>query len=122
MNVKLSGNRDQFGLQRIPDFTGVGLEGFHCRCLQFNGHACYLKHTCQHQVRSITQVLHCYNENMSVESCSKVSSITNPHEEEISKASLTGRDLKTLKVVELQGWLQYKGASTKEKKTDLVLR
>ena len=59
---------------------------------------------------------------MSVESCSKVSSITNPHEEEISKASLTGRDLKTLKVVELQGWLQYKGASTKEKKTDLVLR
>ena len=31
MNVKLSGNGDQVGLQRIPDYTGVGLEGFHCR-------------------------------------------------------------------------------------------
>ena len=30
MNVKLSGNRDKVGLQRIPDYTGVGLEGFYC--------------------------------------------------------------------------------------------
>ena len=55
-------------------------------------------------------------------SCSKVSLINNLHEEDIPGASLTGRDPKTLKVVELQRWLQCRGASTKGKKSELVLR
>ena len=35
LNVKLSGNGDQVGLQRILDYTGVGLEGFHCTAENF---------------------------------------------------------------------------------------
>ena len=30
LNVKLSGYRDLVGLLRIPDYTGIGLEGFDC--------------------------------------------------------------------------------------------
>ena len=44
------------------------------------------------------------------------------HEEDAPGISLAGRDPKMLKVVELQQWLQSKGASTKSKKANLVLR
>ena len=48
--------------------------------------------------------------------------ITNLHEEDVPGASLIGRDPKTLKVIELQRWLQCRGASIKGKKAELVLR
>ena len=38
-------------------------------------------------------------------------------EEDVPSASLTGRDPKPLKVVELHRWLQCRGASTNGKKT-----
>ena len=49
-------------------------------------------------------------------------STQNLREEDVPGASLAGRDPKTLKVVELQRWLQCRGVSTKGKKADLVLR
>lgn len=42
--------------------------------------------------------------------------------EDVPGASLAGRNPQTLKVAELQRWLQCRGASTKGKKADLVLR
>ena len=57
-----------------------------------------------------------------VPSTSCADSTQNLREEYVPGASLAGRDPKTLKVVELQRWLQCRGASTKGKKADLVLR
>ena len=50
-----------------------------------------------------------------------VNSIQNLREEDVPGASLAGRNPKTLKVVELQHWLQCRGTSTKGKKADLLL-
>ena len=52
----------------------------------------------------------------------RADSTQNLRKEDVPSASLAGRDPKTLKVVELQRWLQCRGASTKGKKADLVLR
>ena len=57
-----------------------------------------------------------------VSSALRVNSMRNLREEDVPGASLAGRDPKTLKVVELQHWLQCRGASTKGKKADLLLR
>ena len=57
-----------------------------------------------------------------VSSALRADSTQNLREEDVRGASLAGRDPKTLKVVELQRWLQCRGTSTKGKKTDLVLR
>ena len=57
-----------------------------------------------------------------VSSASRCDSMQNLREEDIPGASQAGRDPKTLKVVELQRWLQCRSASTKGKKADLVLR
>ena len=43
-------------------------------------------------------------------------------EEEVPGASLNHRDPSTLKVPELQRWLQCRNATTRGKKADLVLR
>ena len=56
-----------------------------------------------------------------VSSALHVNSIQNLHEEDVPGASLAGRNPKTLKVVELQHWLQCRGTSTKGKKADLLL-
>ena len=45
----------------------------------------------------------------------------NTCQEDASGASLTGRDLKMLKVAELQQWSQCRNGSTKGKKAELVL-
>ena len=57
-----------------------------------------------------------------VSSALRANSTQNLCEEDVPGASLADRDPKTLKVVELQRWLQCRGASTKGKKADLVLR
>ena len=51
----------------------------------------------------------------------RVDSMQNLCEENVPGASLAGIDPKMLKIVELQRWLQCRGASTKGKKADLVL-
>ena len=52
----------------------------------------------------------------------RVNSMQNLWEEDVPGVPLAGRDPKTLKVVELQRWLQCRGMSTKGKKVDLLLR
>ena len=51
----------------------------------------------------------------------KVYSMMNNCQENASGASLTDRDLKMLKVAELQQWLQCRNGSTKGKKAESVL-
>ena len=51
-----------------------------------------------------------------VSSALHVNSMQNLHEEDVPGAFLAGRDPKMLKVVELQHWLQCRGASTKRKR------
>ena len=63
-----------------------------------------------------------YNNKMNDTTSSfKVYSMMNTCQEDAFGASLTGRDLKMLKVAELQQWSQCRNISTKGKKAELVL-